>query len=130
MRQRSAGARPVAKSPEEAKKQKILKLSNAIAKQGDCDVLLFNFGLDAGFEDLVFKFLQKRKTKRKNLLLLLTTQGGEADTAYRIARWLQDGYTTVTILVAGWCKSAGTLICIAAHRLLIADTGELGPLDV
>jgi hypothetical protein len=32
--------------------------------------------------------------------------------------------------VAGWCKSAGTLFCIAANRLVIADTGELGPLDV
>ena len=27
-------------------------------------------------------------------------------------------------------KSAGTLICIGAHNLLVADTGELGPLDV
>lgn len=33
-------------------------------------------------------------------------------------------------VIPGWCKSAGTLICIGAHNLLIGDLGELGPLDV
>jgi hypothetical protein len=122
-----------AKSPEQAKKQKICDLADAIAKQGDCDVMLFNFGLEGSIQEFVPRFLEKRKTKRKNLLLFLATEGGMPDAAYRIGRWLQDAYGTdgiITIVVAGWCKSAGTLICIAAHRLLIADAGELGPLDV
>jgi Serine dehydrogenase proteinase len=122
------------KSPEDEKRRKVLELSNAIAKQDDCDVVIFNFSLDAGFHDFFHRFLRKRKTRRKNLLLFLVTEGGVADCAYRIARWIQEAYGrpggTITIVVAGWCKSAGTLICIAAHRLLIADAGELGPLDV
>jgi hypothetical protein len=28
------------------------------------------------------------------------------------------------------CKSAGTLLCIAGNDLIVADTGELGPLDI
>lgn len=120
----------VTKSREEATKQKILELSNAIAKEDDCDVMFFNFGLDSGFHHYFYSFLCKRKIKRKNLLLFLTTEGGVAECAYRIARWLQDSYGDITIVVAGWCKSAGTLFCIAANRLVIADTGELGPLDV
>jgi Serine dehydrogenase proteinase len=121
------------RSPEDKLKQKILQLSNAIAKQDDCDLIVFNFGIDPGFYQHFYRFLGKRKTKRTNLLLFLTTEGGTADCAYRIGRWLQDAYGVngkITIVVAGWCKSAGTLICIAAHKLLIADTGELGPLDV
>jgi hypothetical protein len=121
---------PAKKSLEEKRKQKIVKLANKIAKQDDCDVLLLNFGMESGFEHRVFEFLQGRKVKHKHLLLLLTTEGGDADTAYRIARWLQDSYETISILVVGWCKSAGTLVCIAGDRLIIADTGELGPLDV
>ena len=92
----------MAKSPEQVKKQRILKLANAVAKKGDCDVLLFNFGIEPGFDQPVFEFLRRRRTKRKNLLLFLTTEGGDADTAYRIARWFQDAYTTITIVVAGW----------------------------
>ncbi len=121
----------MAKSPEEVKRQKIGRLADAIAKKDDCDVLIFNFGLEGGFEEHVYRFLAKRKTKRSKLLLFLTTEGGQAHVAYRIARWLQDAYPGgITMVVCGWCKSAGTLICIAARRLLIADTGELGPLDV
>jgi membrane-bound ClpP family serine protease len=119
------------KNPEEAKRLKIQKVADAIAKQDDCDVLVLNFGLEGGFEELVYRFLCKRKTKRKKLVLFLTTEGGMPHCAYRIGRWLQDAYPNgITVVVAGWCKSAGTLICIAAHHLLIADTGELGPLDV
>ncbi|EGN74223.1 hypothetical protein A28LD_2315 [Idiomarina sp. A28L] len=29
-----------------------------------------------------------------------------------------------------YCKSAGTLVALGAQRLIISDTGELGPLDV
>ena len=105
-----------------------------LLRRPDSDVMLFNFGLDGGFQDHFYRFLTKRIMKRTNLLLFLTTEGGVADCAYRIARWLQDAYGSdggeITIVVAGWCKSAGTLICIAAHKLIIADTGELGPLDV
>lgn len=114
----------------DAKKRKIAALADAIARQDDCDVLLFNYGLEPGLEYGFFNYLQQRQSKRPNLLLLLTTEGGDANTAYRLARRLQRDYKTVTILVAGWCKSAGTLLCIAAHHLIISDAGELGPLDV
>jgi hypothetical protein len=123
----------VAKTTEQIRKEAIENLANAIAKRDDCDVMVLNFGMESGFQDFFHRFICKRKTKRKNLLLFLATEGGVADCAYRIARWLQDAYSAngqITILVNGWCKSAGTLLCIAANSLLIADTGELGPLDV
>jgi len=86
--------------------------------------------MESGFEEHVYRFLRKRTIKRKGLVLFLTTEGGLPHTAYRIGRWLQDSYENGITIVAGWCKSAGTLICIAGRRLIIADTGELGPLDV
>jgi hypothetical protein len=75
-----------AKSHDDAIKQKILDLSNAIAERDDCDIILFNFGLDGGIQDHFYRFLCKRKAKRKNILLFLTTEGGVAECAYRIAR--------------------------------------------
>ena len=36
----------------------------------------------------------------------------------------------IIMIRCSWCKSAGTLLCMAAHRLFIGDLGELGPIDV
>ena len=71
-----------------------------------------------------------RRQRRKNVVLVLTTEGGSADSAFRMMRFLQARYEKITVLVAGWCKSAGTLMCIGAHALIVSDLGELGPLDV
>ena len=68
--------------------------------------------------------------KRKNVLILLVTLGGDADSAYRIVQFLRRSYDKVTVFVPGVCKSAGTLICLGAHEVVIAEAGELGPLDV
>ena len=68
--------------------------------------------------------------RKEKVLVLLVTPGGDADAAYRIVKFLRSKYEHVTVYVAGRCKSAGTLICIGAHEIVISETGELGPLDV
>lgn len=70
------------------------------------------------------------RDRRKNVLLNLVTQGGDADAAYRIARCLQTKYERFYLYVSGYCKSAGTLVAMGAHELIMSDHGELGPLDV
>ena len=72
----------------------------------------------------------KNRNRRPNLLLILVTNGGDADAAYRLAVLLQNQYDNVRCFVTGICKSAGTLVAIGAHELVVSDQGELGPLDV
>lgn len=67
---------------------------------------------------------------RENLLMVLVTNGGDPDAAYRIARTFQREYKKFFVYIPGYCKSAGTLVAIGAHEIIIADHGELGPLDV
>lgn len=74
--------------------------------------------------------LVKKNKKNKNCTLFLITFGGDADAAYRIGRCLLHSYENVRLVVPWYCKSAGTLVCMAAHQLAISDLGELGPLDV
>lgn len=62
--------------------------------------------------------------------MILITLGGDANVAYRIARALNHYYERVEILIPDACKSAGALLCIGAHSLIIGNRGELGPLDV
>jgi len=129
MPQKGAGDRGVPKAPAD-RKAEIRKLANAISAERDCDILIYNFGLEAGFDFAFLKFLEQRKIRHPNLLLFLVTEGGDADCAYRMARHLQDKYKSITVAVTGWCKSGGTLVCIGANELIVFDAGELGPLDV
>ncbi|MCV3301720.1 Clp protease/crotonase-like domain-containing protein [Leclercia adecarboxylata] len=85
-----------------------------------------------GYQDLTNR-IKKRKTQhglRKDVIFCVATYGGDPNAGYRIGRALQHNYDKVTLLVVGPCKSAGTLIAIAADKLVIGDMGELGPLDI
>ncbi len=67
---------------------------------------------------------------RSRCVLILTTSGGEADSAYRMVRLLRATYERVVVCVFGYCKSAGTLMALGAHEIAMGARGELGPLDV
>lgn len=67
---------------------------------------------------------------RPNALLILTTNGGLANSAYKIARFFQTQYKEFIVAIPSICKSAGTLLACGAHRLIMTPFSELGPLDV
>ena len=93
----------------------------------DADILLYN-GLLILPEDYIL--MDSCDPQRKNILLILTTDGGDADVTYRIARCLQRRYKRFIVYVRRWCKSAGTLLVSGANEIIMPDDGELGPLDV
>lgn len=68
--------------------------------------------------------------KHQRCTVFLTTRGGDPDGGYRIGRCLRHHYEHVRLVIPSYCKSAGTLIAIAADEMAIGDFGELGPLDV
>lgn len=99
-------------------------------RNNDTDVIVYSGGVDRDGYEQFCKILQ---TPRKaNLLLVLSTLGGDPNAGYRIARAAIHHYgaKNFKILIPQYCKSAGTLICIGAHSLVMADQAELGPLDV
>lgn len=107
----------------------VKELANEISESTDSDVLFISADIERGLDTALIKALKSRQL-RKNVILLLVTPGGDADVAYRIARFLQDSYQKFTAFVAGSCKSAGTLCVLGANEIVMCDMGELGPLDV
>lgn len=103
--------------------------ANELADAMDADVLLFNGPTDPPMDEHLRAICHKRR-HRTNVILVLVTWGGEADSAYRIAKCLQSRYKKFTLYVTGYCKSAGTLVAVGAHELVFGEYGELGPLDV
>src|SRR5690554_5765298 len=95
------------------------------------DVVLYIGPIERQGYDEFCDLLEAKQQKKDSLCIVLVTQGGDPDAAYRIARAAQHHYPgKVEILIPCVCKSAGTLLCVGANRLIFGDRGELGPLDI
>jgi hypothetical protein len=93
------------------------------------DVFFYSGPID----DRGFGLIAKEIAKAKNLdnaLLILVTNGGLANSAYQIARLFQKMYERFIVFTPSICKSAGTIIALGAHQLIMDAFSELGPLDV
>ncbi len=112
-----------------SKKNAIQVAADAVAQQNDADVFFINGPIYRPVDQDISDQTRLRRT-RKNVILVLVTEGGDADAAFRIARTFQERYDSFTVFVTGYCKSAGTLIALGANELVFTDAGELGPLDV
>ena len=93
------------------------------------DNFIYNGELSRGY-DLEFIETVDENKKSENCMVILVTSGGDPDAAYKIGRYLQSRYTSLTIVISGLCKSAGTLLAISAKELAFMPYGELGPLDI
>lgn len=100
-----------------------------IVDAADTDILMYNAPMERPRDRKLIKLLSNRPC-RPNLLMILVTNGGDPDAAYRIARALQKHYKKFTVCVSGICKSSGTLLLLGADELAFSENGELGPLDI
>jgi hypothetical protein len=59
----------------------------------------------------------------------LETRGGSGETAEEIVRFLHQNFETVSFVVSGETKSAGTITVLGGDEILMTETGSLGPID-
>jgi len=104
-------------------------LGTLVSSDPDRDFLLISHPINRSLHYKLSELLQS-KQKKGACTVFLTTFGGDPNGGYRAARCLRHNYKHVRLVVPSICKSAGTLIAIAADELAIGDLGELGPLDI
>lgn len=104
-------------------------INGLFEEDGARDYIVVSKGISRDLHVQLSQILDQSK-KNTSVTLFLTTHGGDPDAGYRIARCLRHHYKDVRLAIAGPCKSAGTLVAIAATTLAIGDLGELGPLDI
>lgn len=111
---------------------KISQLALKVAEDLDAAVYVYSGSIDQdGYGKLIESMqLSELQPSRTNSLLILTTNGGAADAAYLIARTLQQTSEKVILCIPAQCKSAGTLVALGAHEILMNSLAEFGPLDV
>jgi serine dehydrogenase proteinase len=66
-----------------------------------------------------------------NIDFLLHTGGGDIDAAEKISSMVRTtvGKGRLRVIVPDFAKSAGTLIALAADKIVMSDSSELGPID-
>lgn len=112
--------------------ERIRSCADRVAKVRDADILLYNGEIvwDWAPGQNIIDMCESKQHRRSNVVMILVTNGGDPDAAYRIARCLQQSYDRFIVYISGYCKSAGTLITFGADEIIISDHGQLGPLDV
>lgn len=65
----------------------------------------------------------------EDLHVMLDTPGGDGEAAVRMARSAQARCKSLTVIVPNQAKSAGTLLAMGAHQILMGPTSDLGPVD-
>lgn len=61
--------------------------------------------------------------------ILLQTPGGSGEAVEDIARTIHNRSDHVSFVITGEAKSAGTILALSGHEILMTETGSLGPID-
>lgn len=113
----------------EGDSSRLRTLLEEVSLEHKADVLLYSGELNSrAANDLINTVC--RRTRAENLCLIIRTPGGDAGAAYKIGRALQQNYQQIIGFVESYCKSAGTLLILGTHELVMGDRAELGPIDV
>ncbi|OAN61762.1 hypothetical protein A8B79_04875 [Balneola sp. EhC07] len=106
------------------------KIIDSISKKYNADVILFSGTINFINSDTLIHTIRSIEERKENLVIILTTEGGDPDQAYRIVSYLKRRYKKLIYFVFGICKSAGTLMTLGADKIIMSDFSELGPLDI
>lgn len=105
-------------------------LADAAAEKHDADIFLYSGSIDDHGYGLLARAVTQGSSTRSKAILILVTNGGLANAGYQIARLMQKMYDEFLLYCPSRCKSAGTLVALGAHGLIMDSFSELGPLDV
>lgn len=65
----------------------------------------------------------------EDLHMMLDSPGGDGETAVRLVRSAQARCNELSVIVPDQAKSAGTILAMGAHNILMGPTSDLGPVD-
>jgi hypothetical protein len=112
--------------------QELLSHAAEWVTKNNADMFIFNGDIEGVRIDQLMLLIRAipKELRKETLALVLVTKGGDPDAGYRLARFIKRTYKKFIVYVFGYCKSAGSLITLAADEIVMGDFGELGPLDI
>lgn len=106
------------------------QLADVSRASGGSNVLLYYGSRKLCHEDVQqFKDATRGMDGQKGLAFIINTLGGDTSAAKAIIRQMQDQFSNVTAIVPFIAASAGTLMALCCHRLVIGKIAELTSTD-
>lgn len=111
------------------------KLMTVIEERENKDVIFFYHGTGIGKKEAIDNDVDRvmervlLARKRKNLLLIVQTPGGYIKSILTVIRRICNAYEHVTVVVFDKAKSGGTIMALAADKILMTRDSQLGPID-
>lgn len=115
----------------------LLKLISDYNKQRDTYLLVYAAAVgkpipEVALQQADFYVIRDLLVDKKDLPkidMYIATPGGSGETAEEIVNFLHRNFDTVSFVVSGEAKSAGTIIVLSGDDILLTETGSLGPID-
>lgn len=96
------------------------------------DFLNINGSIGGGLDTLLLNIVEdlaEDPNKRDCLLVMITTNGGDALTVERIVNIFRKHYSEVNFIVPDFAYSAGTILCMSGDNIYMDYYSALGPID-
>jgi hypothetical protein len=87
------------------------------------------FPISIDYTDLAPIGDQLANLKGDSIDVILETPGGAGEIAEDIVRLIHGRFRRVAFIVPGWAKSAGTIMVMSGHEILMGAGSALGPID-
>jgi len=71
-----------------------------------------------------------KENPKEKLDVLINTYGGVPFVGYMLAQVIRSFAKHVNFLIPQWAFSAGTILCLSANRILMADHAVMSPIDI
>jgi len=124
-------AAPTPGNANEFIEQQLDKRIQDIEKLFVGDSLSFSGPLIFGVDDLIRIAVEniKTKSKKENLVVVLTTTGGYIGVVQRIVDVMRHHYKTVDFVIPNYAYSAGTVLAMSGDAIYMDYYSRLGPID-
>ena len=131
MTEAEPGAEADSGDPEEPQAAEAMRPAEALKQVEDLyggRVIAYVSNVSLGPWDIppFYRFLTQMGHQEK-LSVLVQSEGGYADDAFKLANLIHEFGKQVTFIVPSYAKSAATLRCLSGSRILMGPTSELGP---
>ena len=104
--------------------EKIEELLLNIEKKLKADVLYLRGPMMGNLENVFLNSIEALKKddkrlglKRREIYIVLTTEGGSAEVVERLVNILRYNYTKVNFIIPDYAYSAGTIFCMSGNKI-------------
>ncbi|MCR5415184.1 MAG: ATP-dependent Clp protease proteolytic subunit [Pseudobutyrivibrio sp.] len=98
----------------------------------DADLIYIDGPIADDLNTIVIDEIGRLKDKsdlKEKVFIMLTTNGGDANSAERLVNILRYNYKTVNFLIPDHAYSAGTILCMSGDKIYMNYNSVLGPID-